>query len=557
MPFCDDLPHRLALGTVPLPSNAVEGMVDVHFDYGLYLIQQMLSEYNKTLEDYALPLPILHWSPGIVDGQNSLMAEELAYNVLDEARKHEEMLAMLNPEQLDCYTKVLQAIMHLHFEGQSPSFFLHGPAGTGKTYLYKCLCSYLRANGKVVLCVASSGIAAQLLPGGRTAHSRFKIPLSNDTSNNCNMTKTSALADLIRGTSLIIWDEVSMQHKACFEAVNRTLNDICNAEEGTIFGDIPIILGGDFAQILPVVRRGSKHSTIQASVQHSSIWSQLKILQLRQNMRMIQGIVNHNYLTFLHSMVHNPTFYGELALPDFIPRVNSVHSLSSIIYPDTLLLHAMHNPNAFKGRSILSYRNETVQEFNDMLIQNMPGEMHEFMSMNSVDINDQAIEAEPLPAEYLQSINLPSLPPAVLQLKVGAPAILLRNISPKEGMCNGTRLRIIGLGRNCIKVTILGGEWDGQVRLLPRIKLTSSEEDLPFILTRKQFPIRLCFAMTVNKAQGQSLQHVGVDLRTGAFTHGQLYVALSRVTSVDGITILLSDNSFNKTTNIVYPEVLL
>jgi hypothetical protein len=114
------------------------------------------------------------------------------------------------------------------------------------------------------------------------------------------------------------------------------------------------------------------------------------------------------------------------------------------------------------------------------------------------------------------------------------------------------------LGRSCIGVKISGGEFDGQFRLLPRIKLTTLEGDLPFILTRKQFPIRLCFAMTVNKSQGQSLSTVGVDLRTSAFTHGQLYVALSRVTTLAGLTLLFSENDNQETTdNVVYPEVLL
>jgi len=124
-------------------------------------------------------------------------------------------------------------------------------------------------------------------------------------------------------------------------------------------------------------------------------------------------------------------------------------------------------------------------------------------------------------------------------------------------MCNGTRLRLLGINRNCLQVAILGGRWDGEIRLLPRMKLTTSDEELPFILERKQFPLRLCFAMTVNKSQGQSRKKVGVDLRTDAFTHGQLYVALSRVTSLDGLTLLPSSNNLTVILNIVYPEVLL
>lgn len=104
---------------------------------------------------------------------------------------------------------------------------------------------------------------------------------------------------------------------------------------------------------------------------------------------------------------------------------------------------------------------------------------------------------------------------------------------------------------------MLGGDFDGQLRLIPRIRLNTTEVEFPFILMRKQFPVRLCFAMTVNKSQGQSLQVVVVDLSASAFTHGQLYVALSWAVNLNNVTVLLSENHDNKTENVVYPEVLL
>ena len=95
--------------------------------------------------------------------------------------------------------------------------------------------------------MASSGIAALLLPGGTTAHFRFHIPLDLHDYSVCAVGKNTQLADLLRQTSLIIWDEVSMQHKHCFEALHRMLTDVRGDE--SMFGGIPTVFGGDFAQI--------------------------------------------------------------------------------------------------------------------------------------------------------------------------------------------------------------------------------------------------------------------------------------------------------------------
>ncbi|POS82141.1 hypothetical protein EPUL_006719 [Erysiphe pulchra] len=97
--------------------------------------------------------------------------------------------------------------------------------------------------------------------------------------------------------------------------------------------------------------------------------------------------------------------------------------------------------------------------------------------------------------------------------------------------------------------------YNGREHIISRITLNTSE-DLPFTLTRKQLPIRPCYAMTINKSQGQTLQSVGIDLTTPVFSHGQLYVAFSRVTHVNNLIVLLP-SSARKTTNVVYPEVLL
>lgn len=170
-----------------------------------------------------------------------------------------------------------------------------------------------------------------------------------------------------------------------------------------------------------------------------------------------------------------------------------------------------------------------------------------------------AFGARSFPPEYLRSLQASGLPLGELHVKVGSPVILLRNLDPSSGLCNGTRLIITRAAARVLEARIIGGQYDGNIVFIPRITLnpTDSNGEFPFKLSRRQFPLRLAFAMSINKAQGQSVKYVGIDLRVPVFTHGQLYVALSRSTSPHQIHVLLPDNVDGSTHNVVYPEVLL
>jgi len=105
------------------------------------------------------------------------------------------------------------------------------------------------------------------LPGGRTAHSRFAIPLEINEPSVCNIKRNSQLADLLPLTSMIIWNEVPIKHWYCFKVVSSTLNNICNTmDNANIFGGIPILLGGDFVQIPPLIHYGNCGTTVFASL---------------------------------------------------------------------------------------------------------------------------------------------------------------------------------------------------------------------------------------------------------------------------------------------------
>jgi len=136
------------------------------------------------------------------------------------------------------------------------------------------------------------------------------------------------------------------------------------------------------------------------------------------------------------------------------------------------------------------------------------------------------------PSEFLNTLTPNGLPPHVLKLKVGCPIILLRNIDPANGLCNGTRLVVRGFQRNTIDAEIVLGQHAGKRVFLPRIPLCPFDDEMfPFQFKRKQFLIRLSFAMTVNKSQGQTIPNVGVYLPDPVFSHGQLYVSMSRATA--------------------------
>src|SRR6266496_3618922 len=113
----------------------------------------------------------------------------------------------------------------------------------------------VRSDGDIALATASSGIAATLLDGGTMAHSRFKIPIDIQSDSTCNIPAQSHLAELIRETQLMFWDEAPMQNWHTFEVVDRTLRDIRNPRP---FGGVVLCFCGDFHQILPVVPRGTR-----------------------------------------------------------------------------------------------------------------------------------------------------------------------------------------------------------------------------------------------------------------------------------------------------------
>lgn len=210
---------------------------------------------------------------------------------------------------------------------------------------------------------------------------------------------------------------------------------------------------------------------------------------------------------------------------------------------------------------VLAPRNVCVADLNEAILPQMSGEARQYHSADRIvqEAGADPENAEPIPVEVLRSFQSSSLPPGELNLKVGCPVILLRNLDPSRGLCNGTRMVVTQMRDRVLEVRLLSGEHKGEIALIPRISLIpTGATDLTFLLRRHQFPVRLAFALSINKAQGQSVKYVGIHLCVPVFTHGQLYVALSRATASQNVKILLSEDMVDsKTLNVVFNEVLL
>ncbi|GFX73347.1 ATP-dependent DNA helicase [Trichonephila clavipes] len=316
-------------------------------------------------------------------------------------------LPQLILEQSIAYDRIMRAIT----EQSGRLFFIDAPGGTGKTFLLSLILATIRSQNNIALAIASSGIAATLLDGGRTTHSAWKLLLNlqNTEAPTCNISKNSGMGKVLQTCQIIIWDECTMSHKKALEALDRTLRDFRGNRR--IFGGALILLSGDFRQTLPIIPRSTPADELHACLKSSVLWRHLQKLTLKTNMRV---------------QLQRDASVGNFA-----------KQLMDIEMGEWKLMN-LHNVSSCQQTS-----------------HGIPSETTTYKSIDTVENQDEVVN---YPTEFLNSLDLPGMPPHVLTLKFGVPIILLRSINPPR-LCNGTRLSVKKMMNNAIEATILTGKF--------------------------------------------------------------------------------------------------
>ena len=291
-----------------------------------------------------------------------------------------------------------------------------------------------------------------------------------------------------------------MTKRQAVETLDRSLQDVTSCSSP--FGGKVMVFGGDFRQVLPMVMHGTRAQITDATLLRSYLWENIRKIRLTRNMRAQTDPWFFEFLLRIGNGTEESIGDDYIHLPDdiVIPYTatnESINKLVDDIFPS--LEHNARSPSYMCARAILATKNEYVDELNANMIDRFPGQEKIYYGFDSVEDDPRNLYSN----DFLNSVTPNGLPPHVLKVKINCPVILLRNLDPNNGLCNGTRLMVRTFQDNAIDAEIVIGQHVGKKVFIPRIPLSPSEDlSLLFKFKRKQFPIRLSFAMTVNKAQG-------------------------------------------------------
>ena len=477
--FIHQMKKQLDCERDDVDEKKILNLVLVSLDEELRQMGGSIMEFNE------LPHPV----PLSEEEKEAQVLKEEIYETSKQVNIVKTWGPLLNSGQRIFYEEIYTAVHASTDSNCKRLHILNAPGGYGKTLVLKVITARIRSEGGIVICVASTGLAAQNLEGGRTAHSRFKIPIDILEDSTCSIKAQSSLAKLIRLAKLIIWDEVFSCHRYNIEALDRTLRDIMDSKE--LFGGKVICFGGDPRQTLPVVRRGGRAQIVRACIQMSPLHSSMKVHKLTQNMRTDPEEVDFSNYTLKigNGEEEAITEIGENTIQ--IPKaylVTSVNDLIDSTFPELDL-----GCDDVTEGCIYTPLNKDVRTINCICIEKFPGELKTYMSADSILEDDHK---EAVPVEYLNAMNPSGISEHELSLKIGAPIMLLRNLQagPNVSLRNGTRMIVLQMMERALEVEVAVGMNKGLQLFLPRVPQYDKSGDYPFTLVRRQFPVRYILA---------------------------------------------------------------